>query len=60
MCALEIKFFTFRICKVLNFIQVYLELKFQGKGKSKGKGKAIPIQAWRGPDSSRSLRLPDF
>jgi hypothetical protein len=37
-------------------MQVYLELKFQGKGK----GKAIPIQVWRGPDSSKSLRLPDF
>jgi len=35
-----------------------LKLKFQGE--CKGKGKAIPIQAWRGPDSSRKLRLPDF
>jgi len=24
------------------------------------KGTAIPLQAWRGPDGSRSLRLPDF
>jgi len=24
------------------------------------KGKAIPLQAWRGPECSRSLRLPDF
>jgi hypothetical protein len=24
------------------------------------KGKAIPSQAWRGPEGSRSLRLPDF
>jgi len=24
------------------------------------KGKAIPLQAWRGPDSSRRLRLQDF
>jgi len=23
-------------------------------------GKAIPIQAWTGPEASRSLRLPDF
>ena len=23
-------------------------------------GKAIPLQAWTGPDGSRSLRLPDF
>jgi len=26
----------------------------------KGKGKAIPLQAQRGPDGSRKLRLPDF
>jgi len=25
-----------------------------------GKGKAIPLQAWTGPQGSRSLRLPDF
>jgi hypothetical protein len=24
------------------------------------KVKAIPLQAWRGPEGSRSLRLPDF
>jgi hypothetical protein len=24
------------------------------------KGKAIPKQAWRGPESSRKLRFPDF
>jgi len=24
------------------------------------RGKAIPLQAWRGPDGSRRLRLPDF
>jgi len=23
-------------------------------------GKAIPVQAWRGPEGSRRLRLPDF
>jgi hypothetical protein len=26
----------------------------------KGKGKAIPLQAWRGPEGSKKLRLPDF
>jgi hypothetical protein len=25
-----------------------------------GKGKAIPVQAWTGPEGSRSLRLPDI
>ena len=25
-----------------------------------GKGKAIPLQAWTGPEGSRSFRLPDF
>jgi len=24
------------------------------------KGKAIPLRAWRGPEGSRRLRLPDF
>jgi hypothetical protein len=24
------------------------------------KGKAIPLQAWRGPEVSRMLRLPNF
>jgi hypothetical protein len=24
------------------------------------KGKAISLQAWRGPEGSRRLRLPDF
>jgi len=27
---------------------------------SRVKGKAIPLQAWTGPEGSRSLRLPDF
>jgi len=25
-----------------------------------GKAKALPLQAWTGPEGSRSLRLPDF
>ena len=28
--------------------------------KGKGKDKAIPLQACRGPEGSRRLRLPDF
>ena len=26
----------------------------------KGKGKAVPLQAQKGPESSRKLRFPDF
>ena len=26
----------------------------------KGKSKAVPLQAWKGPEGSRKLRLPDF
>ena len=26
----------------------------------KGKDKAVPLQAWRDPEGSRKLRLPDF
>jgi len=28
--------------------------------KHRVKSKAIPLQAWIGPEDSRSLRLPDF
>ena len=27
---------------------------------SKGKGKAVPLQAWSGPECSRTLRFPYF
>jgi hypothetical protein len=30
------------------------------KESKKVKGKSIPVQAWTGPEESRSLRLPDF
>ena len=29
-------------------------------GKGKENGKAIPLQAWTGPEGSRSLRLRDL
>jgi hypothetical protein len=32
------------------------ELRTRGQETSK----AIPLQAWRGPEGSRRLRLPDF
>jgi len=28
--------------------------------KGQGKSKAIPLQAWKSPEGSRKLRLPDF
>jgi len=36
------------------------ETPSKSKGKGKEKGKALPIQAWTGPEGSRSLRLSDF
>jgi hypothetical protein len=40
--------------KVGKCIEIYLHC-FHKK-----KGKAFPLQAWTGPEVSRSLRLPDF
>ena len=37
-------------------VQVFL-LKFTDRSVA---NKAIPLQAWRGPEGSRRLRLPDF
>ena len=34
--------------------------KHVGDVKKHVKGKTVPLQAWTGPDGSRSLRLPDF
>jgi len=31
----------------------------QKRKVKQGKGKAIPLQAWRGPEGSRKLRIPD-
>jgi hypothetical protein len=32
-------------------------LNINSSGKN---GKTVPLQAWRGPEGSRKLRLPDF
>jgi len=32
----------------------------KGQVGSVVKGTAIPLQAWKGPEGSRRLRLPDF
>ena len=47
---------------VVFFYQSHLKtLLFKHAGNHVlGKGKAIPLQAWTGPEGSRSLRLPDF
>ena len=37
-----------------------LNLRYYKLTRSIGKGKAVPLQAWRGPESSRNLRFPDF
>ena len=31
-----------------------------GMVKAAAAGKAVPLQAWKGPEGSRKLRLPDF
>ena len=33
---------------------------FIAKLEKKKKGKAVPLQAWTGPEGSRTLRFPDF
>jgi hypothetical protein len=37
-----------------------IETLIKGENIVKGTGKAIPLQAWTGPEGSRSLRIPDF
>jgi hypothetical protein len=43
---------------------LYKEQNKKKKGKREkgggGEGKTIPVQDWTGPESSRSLKLPDF
>jgi hypothetical protein len=39
------------------YIRIY---KDKGKGKGKVKVKAVPLQAWSGPEGSRTLRFPDY
>jgi hypothetical protein len=37
-----------------------LQIEFNSAFKGLIKAKAVPLQAWTGPEGSRSLRLPDF
>jgi len=46
-------FFLRTITKLFGSLSLNLQL-------DTGKSKAILIQAWKGPEGSRSLRLPDF
>jgi hypothetical protein len=50
------------ICKPNTVCSIGTTGKGKGKRKRKrkGKGKAITLQAWTGPEGSRTLRLPDF
>jgi hypothetical protein len=45
------------ICIPFPFICSNVNSTMQPTGK--GKGKAIPLQAWRGPEGHRRMRLPD-
>ena len=58
---------AFMTCTVINllYFQKVTPFIFQIIYKTqnvigKGKGKATPLQAWRGPEVSRRLRLSDF
>jgi len=37
-----------------------MNLKFNAGVCKRFIGKAIPLQAWTGPEGSRSVKLPDF
>jgi len=44
----------------MNEIKVSSFSRMMLTNRSKCKGKAIPLQAWTGPERSRSMRLSDF
>jgi hypothetical protein len=48
--------YSFPVCRTRSQEVKWIKVK----GKSKGKGKAIPLEAWTGPEVTRSLKLPDF
>jgi len=48
---------TFLILLGLIVQTLLLDLR---RRRAKGKGKAVPLQAWTGPEGSRTLRFPDF
>jgi hypothetical protein len=48
-------FYLFPHLLLPNMFRAFLSPTSRGK-----KGKAIPLQALKGPEGSRSLKLPDF
>ena len=44
----------------ITFFTVNKKRETEMMGKCLVKGEAVPIQAWAGPEGSRSLRLPEF
>jgi hypothetical protein len=47
------------ICHLLALLGAHHILHFSSL-RVNVKGKAVPLQAWRGPESSRKLRFPDY
>jgi hypothetical protein len=47
------------ICSYPRIIIIMSQLLLLFITFMQGKGKAIPLQAWRDPEGSRRLRLPD-
>jgi hypothetical protein len=53
-------------CNILYMLEISRVIKIIGVKmlqfliSVKGKGKSVPLQAWKGPEGSRKLRLPDF
>jgi len=41
-------------------VQKFITETEESPWRPTSKGKAIPLQAWTGPEGSRSLRLPNF
>jgi len=44
----------------VNVLDGYVNAVQNSPATSSRCGKAIPLQAWTGPEGSRTLRLPDF
>jgi hypothetical protein len=58
--CVEPKLFTQRADEIVNLSQKIIYKYIYKYIRLKCKGKAVPLQAWTGPEGSRSLRHPDF